>query len=243
MTTPERWEKSSGRVQWLTVLKPKYWTEAKKLLKGNDVFLEAGCGVGRKLFTLALDRRVRYAVGLDFSRHMLKIAKRFKSEHKIVNTCLVLGDIRCFPFKEGAFNLILSLGVVEHFLYPETLINEMGHALKVDGHLLIVTPNKKSLGTTKSWVYRAEKIVGKQDLYSPRELAFLVKKCNMHVVKAYSDDFGSSVATLVINRIPGLLPNLLRDAARTIIRLSFHILNPVMKDRGFSSIVVARKTK
>lgn len=243
VTAPEQWEKSNKRVQWLTVPKPKYWTEAEKLLKGDDVFLEAGCGVGTKLFTLALDRRVRYAVGLDFSRHMLKRAKRFMSEREIVNVCLVLADCRCLPFKEGAFNLVLSLGVVEHFLHPETLINEIIHALKVDGYLLLVTPNKQSLGTTKSRVEKAQKRLGRQDLYSPQELAFLAKKCNMHVVKTYSDDFGSSIAELVLYRIPGPLPSLLRDAARTIIRLSFHILNPLMNYRGFFSIVVARKTK
>lgn len=174
---------------------------------------------------------------------MLKIAKLFMSEHEIANVCLVLADGRCLPFKEGAFNLVFSLGVVEHFLHPETLVNEIIHALKVDGYLLLVTPNKQSLGTTKSWVEKAQKSLGRQDLYGPRELAFLAKKCNMHVVKAYSDDFGSSIAELVLNQAPKSLPNLLCDAARIIIRLSFHILNPVMNNYGFFSIVIAQKNK
>ena len=73
---------------------------ASKYIRRNGKILDGGCGLGYLvvyLSSLGYD-----AVGVDFSRAMIRIAKVFK------NTALHVGDITCLPYKENAFDTCIS---------------------------------------------------------------------------------------------------------------------------------------
>jgi ubiquinone/menaquinone biosynthesis C-methylase UbiE len=80
-------------------------------VKKEDVILDLGCGWGRVLKPV-LDRGGR-AVGCDISGHMLYLAKKHLQKNGYA-PLLVRGDGTLLPFKDGAFDMIYSLLVLQH---------------------------------------------------------------------------------------------------------------------------------
>ena len=72
--------------------------------------VEVGTGTGdMALRHLAAGRRL---VGIDLSVDMLRIAKSRVGDN--ANAMLVAGDILAFPFRDGAFDSAIGLGVLHH---------------------------------------------------------------------------------------------------------------------------------
>ena len=78
-------------------------------LKGRTIgrVLEAGCGTGYLSQLLRRERGWR-VVPLDFSSAGLQCARELGVENP------VQGDIRCLPFTDAAFDLVLSVDVIVH---------------------------------------------------------------------------------------------------------------------------------
>ncbi len=109
----------------------------KDQLKGRrekKVILDAGVGTGR--FMSVFDNDVIF--GLDISKEMLKIAKSKMTK----NTCLILGDIENLPLKMSAFDVILSIGVLQYTKNPSQAIREVYRVLKPGGLFILTVPNK-----------------------------------------------------------------------------------------------------
>lgn len=250
-TRPYQWEKALeeelylGPRRYLRTLKkillPSLTSEIDKILTHKVMLLEAGCGAGRHLFPLASNKFVEYSVGVDFSHGAIRIAKRLSSQQKIEGVAFVTGDIRNLPFRDDDFDVVLSLGVIEHFSDPLPLIMEMKRVLKSNGLLFLETPNKSAFAMTEAMITRAKERFGRQDLYSPEELGVLVKKCDMHLIKAYPHDFVEAVFERFTHYTQDILPTRLYVFLGIVIRLFFRIFDPIMKHGGFFSIVVARK--
>ena len=56
------------------------------------------------------------------------------------NTIDIQGDGQCLPFKDGVFDCVVSIDVLEHVPYPEKMIKEIQRVLKKDGILILSTP-------------------------------------------------------------------------------------------------------
>lgn len=56
------------------------------------------------------------------------------------NTIDIQGDGQCLPFKNGVFDCVISIDVLEHVPYPEKMIKEIQRVLKKDGILILSTP-------------------------------------------------------------------------------------------------------
>ena len=100
----------------------------------NYRVLDIGCGKGKHISLY------KNAVGIDFNKENLKIAKLKSSNNFICADALYL------PFKEESFDCILIMEVIEHLTNPYRSLEEIRRILEVKGRLILTTPNR---GTTK----------------------------------------------------------------------------------------------
>jgi len=108
------------------------------LNKGGVVgkkILDLGCGTGRfsRLFS-SMGGRV---VSVDVSREMLLQARKQRSAEVYVE-----GTILSLPFKENAFDLTVSINVLNHLFSYEQAIGEI---CRVSKKIILGLPNKHSL--------------------------------------------------------------------------------------------------
>ncbi len=92
--------------------------------------LEVGCGSARLSAILA---HVGYEMWcLDASRSALEVASsRFASNG--LTATFVCGDACDLPFGDGAFDVVLSSGLLEHFRDPTPIVKEMARVLRPSG--------------------------------------------------------------------------------------------------------------
>jgi len=90
---------------------------------GNKV-LDVGCGNGRNMLPFI---EKNFCVGLDFSKNMIKEAKKLLASrgHKLY---LVVGDMKYIPFKNDAFDLALFIRTLHH---GETKIDRLEALIEV----------------------------------------------------------------------------------------------------------------
>lgn len=96
--------------------------------------LDIGCGDGR--FGAEIKGRYTNRFGVDFSISPLKRA--------LLKGNLVLQadmDGPFLPFREDAFDLIACLDVIEHVYDPEKMVWESYRLLRLNGMILVTTPN------------------------------------------------------------------------------------------------------
>jgi SAM-dependent methyltransferase len=105
-----------------------------KHLAPGSTMLEGGCGRGQYVAYYAA--RGVEVVGLDFAREWLTAIRK---EGPALMLCA--GDVAALPFRDGAFDLYYSGGVVEHFEQgAHHALAEARRVLKDNGILLISVP-------------------------------------------------------------------------------------------------------
>jgi SAM-dependent methyltransferase len=109
-------------------------TGVDSLLK-TDLFDEA-CRAG--LYPL-LARRATRVVGVDISATVLRGAR---ARHP--GLCGMVADVRCLPFGNGAFDIVVSTSTLDHFASPRDLVaglRELERVLRPGGLLLLTLDN------------------------------------------------------------------------------------------------------
>ena len=108
----------------------------KLLTPGTDLnILEIGCGAGYMSHLMStLGHKV---TGVDASTTGIENAKT-----QYPGCRFIKADIRDFPFDEvgGSFDVVLSMEVIEHLIYPSELMRIAGKCLKPKGRLILSTP-------------------------------------------------------------------------------------------------------
>jgi len=98
--------------------------------RADEWVLDAGCGTGTHL--AALSRARSRAVGLDFSRGMLRVAQRAAP-----NAGLAQADLNQeFPVRRAAFDVVLSALVSEHLSDLRRFFTEAFSVLRRGGRLV-----------------------------------------------------------------------------------------------------------
>ena len=95
----------------------------------DSKILEIGSGYGRVLAPLARQAN-GICIGLD--RYILPQAESSYGA--------VCGDVRRLPFQSNMFDLVFSLGVVEHFPETDEAIREHFRVAKPGGTVIVTTP-------------------------------------------------------------------------------------------------------
>jgi SAM-dependent methyltransferase len=106
----------------LLLLKTDLWDEAK-----NTEILRWAAEQGAR------------PVGVDIAFDTVQQAREVLKAHRPV--CLV-ADVRALPFPDNAFDLIYSMGTIEHFPDYEVAVRELFRVLKHRGTAIIGVPNK-----------------------------------------------------------------------------------------------------
>ncbi|WP_173083999.1 class I SAM-dependent methyltransferase [Fundidesulfovibrio magnetotacticus] len=99
--------------------------------------LDAGCGMG-----LLFDHVPAgcHSVALDVSHVALD---KTRARHPHVRTVQGMGE--ALPFPEGSFDLVFSMGSLEHFISPEKGLEEFSRVLVPGGRAVLLLPKKAFL--------------------------------------------------------------------------------------------------
>jgi len=160
-------------LRWLRFLSRKAAS-----LPEDAKILEAGCGSGEGIAVFADGKRT--AIGSDISDEALK--KTASRE----NVTAVYGDNFKLPFESGTFDLVFNSGVIEHYKYPQNVmqLKEMKRVTKDGGEVIINVPNslclwyiaiKIILLTLKKWRF------GYEESYAPWRLRKTAEEAGLKV--------------------------------------------------------------
>jgi demethylmenaquinone methyltransferase/2-methoxy-6-polyprenyl-1,4-benzoquinol methylase len=98
------------------------------------------CGLGSGTFSAAFARAVFGGIivtGVDISLAMLRHAAANLAAVG-ATASLQRGDARCLPYRDGAFDTVLSAHMLEHVPAPRVALAEMARVLRPGGLLIIV---------------------------------------------------------------------------------------------------------
>jgi len=157
--------------------------------------LEIGAGSGCDI--LSLSKRGACGYALDFSSESVK-TMRYWSKKTKTNIIIKQGDIRELPYDKPLFDMIYSVGLMEHFEDPIPLLQKQLSLLKMGGLLLIDVPQKYSLYTIAKHVRMrlGTHPFGWETEYSLGELRKISEKLNTKIVRFYGRDLD------IIQKIP-----------------------------------------
>jgi demethylmenaquinone methyltransferase/2-methoxy-6-polyprenyl-1,4-benzoquinol methylase len=95
-------------------------------LEKNSLVLDVGCGTG--LLFPYITRNTNLLVGLDFSRSILKQAKKRCREHPSV--ALLRADADFLPFRNQTFNAVFAITLLQNMPNPLQALNEIKRVAK-----------------------------------------------------------------------------------------------------------------
>jgi SAM-dependent methyltransferase len=105
------------------------------------VCLEAGCGTGQLTNFLGMSHRHRF-IGADLCLNSLSLAKGFRDQFRINNAAFIQMNLFRPPFRDGAFDLILSNGVLHHTSDPYRGFRSLLRKLKPGGVVIVGLYNR-----------------------------------------------------------------------------------------------------
>lgn len=103
----------------------------------NSRVLSIGCGNGD--FELLLSPFVKEIVAIDTSITGIKFAR----ENKRSNVRFIVASALKLPFKNGEFDVIVSMGVLHHIPSKKQLFKGLRRVLKEKGVIYAIEPNKR----------------------------------------------------------------------------------------------------
>jgi len=77
--------------------------------------------------------------GVDIALDVVRDARTALAQHR---SGLVVSDVRALPFDSAAFDLVYSMGTIEHFADSDVAVREIFRVLKPGGTAIIGVPNK-----------------------------------------------------------------------------------------------------
>ena len=148
------------------VLKTDLWDEAR-----NTRILQWAASQGADVFGIDISEPTLRQAHDGFARGALKAA---------------LADVRRLPFADASFDVIYSMGTIEHFDESEAAVVEMARVLKPDGRLILGVPNRFDpfLRPVLVWIMWVLGLYGYgfEKSYSRRALRRMMQRAGLDVV-------------------------------------------------------------
>ncbi|HIK11971.1 MAG TPA: class I SAM-dependent methyltransferase [Oscillatoriaceae cyanobacterium M33_DOE_052] len=109
--------------------------EARKNLPEKPRLLDLGCGNGSLTHVIA--QQGYEVVGVEPSEQGVTIAQKTFPDYRLIHA-----SVYDLPDAElgGKFDIVISVEVIEHLIYPRELLKAARHCLKPNGTLIITTP-------------------------------------------------------------------------------------------------------
>jgi SAM-dependent methyltransferase len=112
-------------------------------LTGRERVLDVGTSNGAHLVRAA--PRSRAIVGFDYDLVQLRHAAGAIRGGRLDNASVFAGDVTGrFPFRDGCFDVVLFLDVIEHLVPRVPVLREIHRVLADDGRLLVSAPNRQT---------------------------------------------------------------------------------------------------
>jgi SAM-dependent methyltransferase len=99
--------------------------------------LDAGCGGGG--MPLSLAEEAGLVVGIDPIARFPDAGARLGRERGLINLNFALADGMYLPFRDEAFDLVLSHAVIEHVADASLYLRELARVMKRGGHMYLST--------------------------------------------------------------------------------------------------------
>lgn len=208
------------------MLKTDLWNEAK-----NTEILRWGAEQGVR------------PVGIDIAFDVVKSAAEVLAAHR--PGCVVC-DVRSLPFKAGSFDLIYSMGTIEHFPEYAVAVREMLRVLKTNGCAMIGVPNKLDPFLRPALVYLLQRLglysYGVEKSFTPGGLRRLLEAEGFRVTAQSGVLFMPGWLRMFdlwcLTRLPRLAP-LSAQLVRPFAWLYRHV--PRVRKYGYLTFCVAEK--
>jgi 2-polyprenyl-3-methyl-5-hydroxy-6-metoxy-1,4-benzoquinol methylase len=166
-------EKYYGIEKYLAINKKLDRLFKSFLERGNKRILEIGCAKGKYLIYFA--KEFGYEVyGTDYSEKGAVLAQENLKKAGVAGTTLCQ-DIFQTTFQDNYFDIVYSMGLIEHFKNPADVIDAHIKLLKNGGTLIITIPNLRS-----SLAFTANKIMGKEKELSDAHNLEIMDKNALH---------------------------------------------------------------
>jgi 2-polyprenyl-3-methyl-5-hydroxy-6-metoxy-1,4-benzoquinol methylase len=117
---------------------------AVERVQGKQV-LDCACGTGYGVRMLREAGSATYVVGVDIERKATEYARR---KHNADGTAFICSSADCLAFPNALFDVVTSFETIEHVPDDAALIEEFYRVLRIDGILIISTPNQWPLAHT-----------------------------------------------------------------------------------------------
>ncbi len=136
----------------------------------GEIILDAGCGTG--VFTVDFLSSGARVVGLDISSPMLNVAAQKAKAYPFQP---VLADISTLPFKQEAFDKVVSVTALEFIQDAKEAVRELFRVTKKRGSIVVATLNSLSpwASRRKAEAEKGHRLFGEAIFRSPDQLRSL----------------------------------------------------------------------
>lgn len=169
--------------------------------------LDVGCGTGLMAATIA-KRGARQVVGIDFSKEAIAVAQH---SYQLPNLNYRTEDIK---HHVGQYDVIVSLGTLEHMDKPEKTLALFKKHLRPGGKIIITSPNwtnpRGYILQTLRQLFNAPITLADLHYFTPIEFIVWAKKLKLALSWKTIDNSWSSGDKL-IRDFKRRLPNIARD--------------------------------
>ncbi len=122
----------------------------------GKIVLDAGCGMGRYL-RIAGESSAKRIVGVNLSEAVLAARDLTRD---LPHISVIRGDLLRLPFAPGSFDLIYSLGVIDHTPDPRASFLALARLLKPGGRIAIWVYSRER--TIVEWIMNAQRALTKR---------------------------------------------------------------------------------
>ena len=186
-------------------------TEVQEVLKqinwkGKTV-LDVGCGTGNFVNEVS-KKGSRYVLGIDYAKEAIKIAKNSYSQENL--------EFRIQDVKEinEKFDVIVSIGTIEHMDNPIEILKKFKKCLKTNGKIILTTPNwtnpRGYVLMTLYFLFDAPITLADLHYLTPNEHLNMAKKLNMKMKwRTIEQSWGNG--DIMIKDFQRRIPNIMKD--------------------------------
>jgi len=197
----------------------------------KEAVLDIGCGAGFYFRSLK-ELGYKELYGLEYDKENIKKAKYLN--RKIAGLNIIEGDIRYVPeiFEENYFDAVMSLGLVEHFIYPIDIIRRLIKIVKKGGLLILEMPNFRNCFFYHYNLRRRERL--------PFQLWWGVKEWR-GILKEMANCELEEIQTIDIYGYFHYIPRVLNKVSGKLVNLEIDIENRLFKNSGSLAFYKLRK--
>jgi len=151
-------------------------TEAIKKYHPTNIkaILDIGTADGLMLSRIKKEFPDAECVGLEYSEELIKTC-----DDK--NIKIIQGDAQNIPLENNSFDIAIATAIIEHLDHPVKLLEEARRILKLDGILILTTPNP-FFEKIADFIGHTEKEIH-QTSFGLKSLKIYFKKTNFQVLK------------------------------------------------------------